>query len=431
MTNSTTTKSNTPSKSLNSSAGNRQSTSSTKKGGRGYGGGKGGNTSYRKKTGTKPDNNNNNTNNKNAFRGQLQSGVLKNVVISENTNKRPMQFRKMYIALPTFCAEQKFSGLDEIVRKMEDWDESTFYTERPSVTEWAEEMNVKVADDENGKPIMRKRMVVVDPEKKEELLEKWSETRKHETKKLNKCQDDKKSLVTFIRGQLDEGTTNELELSPEYEKALKDGDVVKIISNLRTICYGNDDGGLSYRPYKAVIAAKGLTTYVTSNPADPHGFKDELRTRYNAALALTGKFPNGTVFMEQALADNVADDGSGNIVATPLTIENYFTMTAEKREYWEKKGDELNIAMLFCNNSRNEPMKKDLRIAYSQGSKHCYPKDVESMARLQATQYSIRRSNAPPAGGGPLASAAGPRSPLSPSRGLDELAACGTLRTPD
>ena len=187
MTNTTTTnttKSTTPSRSPNSSAGNRQSTSSTKKGGRGNGGGKGGNTSYRKKTGTKPDNNNNNTNNKNAFRGQLQSGVLKNVIISENTNKRPMQFRKMHLALPTFCAEQKFSGLDEIVRKMEDWDESTFYTERPSVTEWAEEMNVKVADDENGKPIMRKRMVVVDPEKKEELLEKWSETRKHESKKM-------------------------------------------------------------------------------------------------------------------------------------------------------------------------------------------------------------------------------------------------------
>ena len=170
MTEKTSTKSSTSSKSPNSSAGNRNGTNSTKKGGRPSGGGKGGNPRYRNRNTDKAESNSN----KNVFRGQLQSGILKNVVITENTNKRPTQYRKMFLALPTFCAEQKFGGLDEIVRTMTDWDEATYYTKRPDVTEYAEKMKIKVADDEAGQPIVRERMVVTDPEKKEELMETWN-----------------------------------------------------------------------------------------------------------------------------------------------------------------------------------------------------------------------------------------------------------------
>ena len=41
--------------------------------------------------------------------------------------------------------------------------------------------------------------------------------------------------------------------------------------------------------------------------------------------------------MEQALAENEEVDTAGNMVAKPLTIENYFAMTPDKQEYWEKK----------------------------------------------------------------------------------------------
>ena len=51
--------------------------------------------------------------------------------------------------------------------------------------------------------------------------------------------------------------------------------------------------------------------------------------------------------MEEALAMNEEDDGSGKMVPKPLTIEHYFAMTEEKRAYWEKKGDERNMAMIL------------------------------------------------------------------------------------
>ena len=332
-------------------------------------------------------NNNDNKPTKNGFRGQLQNGALKGVVITENTNQRPTQFRKMKLTLPSFCAEQGYDGVHDIVRDMKDWDKNKHFTKRPDASQWSETMEVKVAEDKNGKAILRTMAVVVDPELKEQLLGEWKTTKKYQDIRWNKCQEDKKKLITLIRGQLDEGTVNELEISPGYSKAVEDGDIVKIMSNLRTICFGDDDGGLSYKPYKAAIAVKSLCNFKSPKQNDPHYFKDELRTKFQATLALANRFPNGTVYMEEALAMNEEDDGSGKMVPKPLTIEHYFAMTEEKRAYWEKKGDERNMAMIYINNCQNEDMKRDLRMAYSHGNKECYNLDVESLARLQSTQY--------------------------------------------
>ena len=387
--------------SQNGGATNRNGTVSTKRSDKGGRGGKTGGGRFdrnRKKAENKPENNNNNNNN--WFKGQLQSGVLKGVVITDNPSKRPTQYDKMKDKLPSFCAEKGYDGLDRVIRDMKDWDESKRIT-RPDSSQWTEMIETKVAETDAGKPIMRTIPVVVDPELKEELLDEWRSKKKSEDTKWDKYKENKNSLITLIMGQLDEGTSNELELSPGYKKAIEDGDILNIIRNLRAICYGNYDGGLSYTPYKAVVAVKSLNNYQPPNKyTDPHVFKEEIKTKYQATLAMTGRFPNGTKFMEDALALNEEDDGTGKMVPKPLTIENYFAMPASQQRKWEKLGDDLNIAMIFLNNSRNENMKRDLRVAYSHGNKECYPRNVEALARLQATQYRVRDNRTTPNGGG-------------------------------
>ena len=42
---------------------------------------------------------------------------------------------------------------------------------------------------------------------------------------------------------------------------------------MRTACFGSDDVGLSYGPYKEVVAIKLLKTYTNNEPQDPHGYK--------------------------------------------------------------------------------------------------------------------------------------------------------------
>ena len=97
---------------------------------------------------------------------------------------------------------------------------------------------------------------------------------------------------------------------------------IVILGNLRTIYYGNDDVEMSFNPYKAVLAVKSLNNVSNQKPYDPHAFKEELKTKFQATLALTNCFPNSMVFMEHLLSENVDEDGE----AVPLTMQNYFEM---------------------------------------------------------------------------------------------------------
>ena len=59
---------------------------------------------------------------------------------------------------------------------------------------------------------------------------------------------------------------------------------------------------------------------------------------------------------------------------------------------WDQRADELNQSMLFLMNSKNEIAKKDLRLAYSQGTNTVCPSNIEEMARYLSTQYPNKNS---------------------------------------
>ena len=132
-----------------------------------------------------------------------------------------------------------------------------------------------------------------------------------------------------------------------------------------------------------IITTNHYLTFSNSKPSDPHYFKEELKTKFQATLAIANRFPNGTMYMEEMLRRHVDKAGKEK----PLTLEHYFKMPAEEKAFWENKGNKLNMSMLILLNSKNEPMKHELSIAYSQGSTDCYPLDHDGMTHLAATQY--------------------------------------------
>ena len=76
--------------------------------------------------------------------------------------------------------------------------------------------------------------------------------------------------------------------------------------------------------------------------------------------------------------------------AQPTAIDwaAYCALPVNKQLVWEQKANELNEAMLFLMNSKNETAKKDLSLAYFQGNSTTYPINIEAMARYLSTQYS-------------------------------------------
>ena len=77
----------------------------------------------------------------------------------------------------------------------------------------------------------------------------------------------------------------------------QEGSLIAFLKQVHTVCFGTDDGGLSFRPYKQVVAMKSMNNNSNNKPHDPHGFKEEVKIKYNAVKEVVGIFPNETGVM--------------------------------------------------------------------------------------------------------------------------------------
>ena len=88
----------------------------------------------------------------------------------------------------------------------------------------------------------------------------------------------KRSLMTIIYGQCDDATRTEIALGDCYEIICTDAELISFLTLVQKDWYGSKDRGLSFKPYKNVVAVKLLNNFTNANPSDPHGFKEELKT---------------------------------------------------------------------------------------------------------------------------------------------------------
>ena len=108
-------------------------------------------------------------------------------------------------------------------------------------------------------------------------------------------------------------------------------------------------------PYKQVLTVKLLNNFSNSKKHDTHGFKEEVKIKYNSVKAIAGRFSNETAAMMILLAAN----------APPLDWDACCVLPPVDQPIREERGNELNKAILYLMNSKNKQAKKDLRLAYS------------------------------------------------------------------
>ena len=128
---------------------------------------------------------------------------------------------------------------------------------------------------------------------------------------------------------------------------------------------------------------KLLNHFSNNKPHDPHGYKEEVKIKYDSVKVIAGNFPNGTTAMMVLLAAE----------AVLLDWVVYCALTPDKQFVWEERGNELNKAMLYLINSKNKHAKKDLRLAYSQENMTAYPLNIE--AWLDIYQHNIPTTSPP------------------------------------
>ena len=189
--------------------------------------------------------------------------------------------------------------------------------------------------------------------------------------------------MTIIYGQCNKATKTEIALGENYNADRQAGNPIEFLKQVCIVCFRSDDGCLSFKPYKQVVAVKLMNNYSNNKPHDPHGFKEEVKIKYYAVKVVAGRFPNGTAVMMELL---------GAAAAPPIDGAGYYGLTPYKQPIWEEKGDDLNKAMLFLMNLKNDNTKKDLCLAYSQGNMTAYPSTIKLKIRYLSPQYPNKNS---------------------------------------
>ena len=120
-----------------------------------------------------------------------------------------------------------------------------------------------------------------------------------------------------------------------------------------------------------------MKNYTNNESYNLHGFREQIKIKYEATKAIGRKSPNGTAALIE-LPTN----------AQPVLDQaTCCALTADQQLVLELKADELNQTMLFLMNLKNKTTNKDLHLAYSQGNSTAYPTSIEAMTRFLSTQY--------------------------------------------
>lgn len=88
-----------------------------------------------------------------------------------------------------------------------------------------------------------------------------------------------KVYFTILFRQVNDDTKSNIKLSTEGVK--------------QEMCFGSNNGGLTYPPINAITIIKGLHNYSNRDASDKHPFKEDMKTKFAAAKAVAGNFPNG------------------------------------------------------------------------------------------------------------------------------------------
>ena len=110
--------------------------------------------------------------------------------------------------------------------------------------------------------------IVINANLQNQLLLEYKRNSRKKSQEYAKFLADKKSLITILFRQCDEATHTKISLGATYTEDRDAERLLPFIQRMSTVCFGGEDGVLSYGPYKQVVAIKSLNTYTNNNPRD-------------------------------------------------------------------------------------------------------------------------------------------------------------------
>ena len=214
----------------------------------------------------------------------MKDGPLSKLTITKG-GQQAIQYKNILDALPVFCADKGYKFIDNIIQTNTKKLRSAFMPTYPFASQWSNTYYVKVktmdpqaildVTTHKRAPIIttQKRTNVFNPNLQKELFLEHDMKCKLKLQEWSKLLTDKMSLMTIIYGQCDDATRTEIALGDDYEIIRNDAELIRFLAIVQKVCYGSDDRGLSFKPYKNVMAVKSLNNFTNAKPNNLHGFK--------------------------------------------------------------------------------------------------------------------------------------------------------------
>ena len=189
-------------------------------------------------------------------KGKMKDGPISKLTITKSRH-RPSQIKKIRDALPVFCGDKNYGGLDEVLCTGRDKVEDDFMPAYPDANRWSSTHQVQIAivdpnATEGVKAITNEHPVtyntveqtnVTDANLQKQLLLVYKRNSKNKSQEYTKFLADKKSVILILFGQRDEATQTKIALRINYTEDRDEGRLLAFIEQLRSICFSNNDGG--------------------------------------------------------------------------------------------------------------------------------------------------------------------------------------------
>ena len=159
----------------------------------------------------------------------MKDGLISGLTITE-TGHRPSQFKKIYDALPVFCAHRNYGGLNKVLCTGRDKVKDDFMPAYPNANLWSNTHQIQVATvaaeaaliegTTTGERVtiykLVEQTIVTNASLQKQLLSEYERNSKNKSQEYSKFLRDKKSLMTILFGQCDEATQTEIALGDNY-----------------------------------------------------------------------------------------------------------------------------------------------------------------------------------------------------------------------
>ena len=302
------------------------------------------------------------------------SPLFGRVIDPSSTTNMVNQCRRFVIQLKQHCTDKQMYKLNTSIDTGIILVRDDFLSPMPDSSSYAN----RVTDTDGNV-----KLIITNPEKKEELNIVWNKTLNSEIAEWTKYESFYKSLFSTVIGQLHDTVLSTCKLDKVRWNAIEQKlDLIALLKMIEKVCNQNIAGNRVFMPAHNLITIEKCLSYKQRESVSNTEFVKEVNTMYTSVIHQNGEFAFGTSYYDSVMDKRNQGD----------TFYTYAVLTTADKIPIDKEVQELIVSMLVMKGCNHNRARNELTTQYSLGTitDATYPATEEAVITLL---NSVKRGN--------------------------------------